>query len=607
MLRIKIASRERADANLIFHIDTTVIMTIISANYGDGRIQVRNNLPAGGTEYVLQDGEKLISTSDIAGCIIYANRRFIEVSGYSEDELLGQPHNIIRHPDMPAAAFTDLWQTIKAGKPWSALVKNRRKNGDFYWVAANVVPIQEEGRIVGYMSVRTKPARAQVAEADELYGKIARGGSRAPRIRHGRVVPTGWRALPLALASVPLRHRLGLALGGQSALMLLLAWQLRGTAWCALALAGALAALAVLAELLRSVVRPLAQATAAVHALAGGDLSHMPALGGPDEMGQLLTALRQLNVNLAAVVGDVRSNVRAMQRATHDIVAGNLDLSRRTESQAKSLQQTAASIVHIAAAAGRNTDSAVRADRMVGAASDVASRGGDAVAQVGATMQGISTSATRIVDIISLVDAIAFQTNILALNASVEAARASEHGKGFAVVAGEVRNLAQRSANAAREIKELIEDAVRKVEVGNQQVGSAGAKMQEVVAAVRGAAAIMQDITLASREQGQGIAAVNTAMAELDAIRRQNAALVQRSAGASNSLAQDAASLAQAVSVFKLPGARSSAARRTSPQTASDRALDRTGLASATLIDGARSAGKRLSAPNGNTPTRRAQ
>lgn len=159
---------------------------------------MRINLPINGTEYVLQDGEKLISTSDTAGRIIYANRRFIEISGYSEDELIGQPHNIIRHPDMPSAPFADLWQTIESGEPWSGLVKNRRKNGDFYWVAASVVPIKEEGRTVGYMSVRTKPARAQVAEADELYGKMSCGGTHAVRIRHGR-------ALPLALANVPVR------------------------------------------------------------------------------------------------------------------------------------------------------------------------------------------------------------------------------------------------------------------------------------------------------------------------------------------------------------------------------------------------------------------
>jgi aerotaxis receptor len=381
--------------------------------------------------------------------------------------------------------------------------------------------------------------------------------------------------------------------------MSLMAWQLRGTVWCALAVVGIVAAFAALGELLRSVVRPLAQATAAVYALAGGDLSHIPAPGGPDEMGQLLTALHQLNVNLSAMVGDVRSNVCAMEQVTRDIATGNVDLAGRTEAQAASLEQTAASLTQIGAAAVRNTDSAVEADRMVGGASTVAGRGGDAVRRVGATMAGISESASRIVDIIALIDGIAFQTNILALNASVEAARAGEQGRGFAVVAGEVRNLAQRSANAAREIKGLIEDSVRKVGVGNEQVSTAGATMQEVVVAVRGAAAIMQDITLASREQGQGIAEVNAAMAELDAITRQNAALVQQSAGASNSLAQEAASLAKAMSVFRLPGGRETDARRSAPPFSRERGLHRHGVATAALMGGARAASKRMSPANG--------
>ncbi len=562
---------------------------------------MRNNLPINGNEYILKDGDKLVSTSDIKGRISYANRCFAETSGYSEAELLGQPHSIVRHPGMPSEAFADLWATIESGRPWAGLVKNRRKNGDFYWVAANVVPIVQGGRTIGYLSVRTKPTRTQVADADKLYEKMTHGDPRGVSIRQGRVVPTGWRAVVPALANVPLRHRLGLALGGQAALMSLMAWQLRGTVWCGLAVVGIVAAFAALAELLRSVVRPLAQATAAVYALAGGDLSHILAPGGPDEIGQLLTALHQLNVNLSAMVGDVRSNVCTMEQVTRDIATGNVDLAGRTEAQAASLEQTAASLTQIGAAAVRNTDSAVDADRIVGEASSVAGRGGDAVMRVGATMAGISESASRIVDIIALIDGIAFQTNILALNASVEAARAGEQGRGFAVVAGEVRNLAQRSANAAREIKGLIDDSVRKVGVGNEQVSSAGATMQEVVVAVRGAAAIMQDITLASREQGQGIAEVNAAMAELDAITRQNAALVQQSAGASNSLAQEAASLAKAMSVFRLPGGHETAARRSVRQFSRERGLHRQGAATAALMGGARATSKRMAPANGGT------
>jgi aerotaxis receptor len=395
-----------------------------------------------------------------------------------------------------------------------------------------------------------------VAEAQALYAKMRRGEARGIRIRQGRAVRTGWRSALAAMRALPLGRRLGLAMGAQAALLALLACQVDGALPRALALAGAFASLLAWAEIRRTVVRPLAQATEAVHALAGGDLSHRCPPGGADEAGQLLAALRQLNINLAVTVGDVRSNVRSMEQATREIVMGNVDLARRTESQAASLEQTAASLAQIAAAAGQNTDSAVRADGMVGAASSVAGRGGEAVARVGATMNGISASAARIVDIIGLIDGIAFQTNILALNAAVEAARAGEQGRGFAVVAGEVRSLAQRSASAAREIKALIEESVRKVGEGSELVDAAGATMVEVVGAVQGAAAIMHDITAASRDQGQGIAQVNQAMAELDAITRQNAALVEQSAAASASLADEAAGVAQALSIFKLANQR---------------------------------------------------
>jgi aerotaxis receptor len=520
-----------------------------------GSHAVRTNLPVTGIEYPLQDGQSIVSKTDTQGRITYVNPTFIEVSGFTQEELLGKAHNIVRHPDMPAEAFADLWATLKAGQPWTGMVKNRRKDGAFYWVVANVVPIKEQGRIVGYMSVRTKPGRDQVRAAEAIYRQFRENKADGLAIRHGAVVKTGAWARLLALRNLPLGRRLGLLMGVQSALLLALAAAIDGIAWRALAAAGAGLTLLAWAELQRAIVAPLEQARDAVYALAGGDLSHLPAQSRPParggEMGSLLLALRQLNINLTAIVGDVRGNVAAIEAATRDIAAGNHDLARRTEAQAASLEQTAASLAQVAAKAGHNTDSAVRADGLVGAASSVAGRGGEAVQAVGSTMGQISSSATRIVDIIGLIDGIAFQTNILALNAAVEAARAGEQGRGFAVVAGEVRSLAQRSAGAAREIKALIEDSVRKVGQGNELVGTAGQTMREVVASVQDAAAIMHGITAASREQNQGIAQVNAAMNELDGITRQNAALVEQSAAASSSVAEQAAHLVQALSVFK--------------------------------------------------------
>ncbi|CAH0178017.1 Aerotaxis receptor [Massilia sp. Bi118] len=519
--------------------------------YGNKGSPVRTNLPVTGIEYLLQDGQSIVSKTDTRGRITYVNPTFVEVSGFGLDELIGKAHNLVRHPDMPPEAFADLWQTLKAGLPWTGVIKNRRKNGDFYWVVANVVPIKEQGATVGYMSVRTRPAREQVKEAEELYRRFRTGEAKGLAIRRGAVVRTGWWARLLALRNLPLGRRLGLMLGAQSALLVALAAAVDGAVWRVLAGAGALLTLLAWSELQRAIVRPLRQAEDAVHALAGGDLSHLPPAGRDDEVGHLLLALRQLKLNLTAIVGDVRANVASIEAASRGIAAGNQDLARRTEAQAASLEQTAASLAQVAAAAGSNTDGAVRADSLVGAAAGVADRAGSSVQQVGATMGQISGSATRIVDIIGLIDGIAFQTNILALNAAVEAARAGEQGRGFAVVAGEVRSLAQRSASAAKEIKLLIEDSVAKVGQGNEYVGAAGQTMREVVASVQDAARIMHGITLASREQHEGIAQADAAMRALDRITRENAALVEEAAAASGNVAEQASHLVQALSVFK--------------------------------------------------------
>jgi aerotaxis receptor len=531
--------------------------------YGNKEKHVRTNLPVTGIEYLMKEGQSIVSKTDTKGRITYINPSFIEVSGFDEHELIGKAHNIVRHPDMPPEAFADMWRTLQAGEPWTGLVKNRRKNGDFYWVVANVVPVKEGGRVTGYMSVRTAPSREQVVAASELYRKFRAGEAKGLTIHRGAARRLGWRARLGALRSLPLSRRLGIMMGGQAVLMAALGLAADGLLWQLLAGAGVAATLAAWAELQRTIARPLREATAAVYALAGGDLSHPCEPGRNDEIGRLQLALRQLNVNLKAIVGDVRRNVGSIEHATREIAAGNGDLASRTEAQAASLEQTASSLAQIAAAAGHNTDSAVRADGLVVAASNVAGRGGEAVGRVGDTMGHISASATRIVDIIGLIDGIAFQTNILALNAAVEAARAGEQGRGFAVVAGEVRSLAQRSAAAAKEIKTLIETSVQQVGEGNVLVGDAGQTMREVVAKVAEAAAIMNGITGASREQGAGIAQVNAAMAQLDQITRENAALVEESANASANVADEAFHLVQALSVFKLD--EQAPARRSAP------------------------------------------
>jgi aerotaxis receptor len=395
---------------------------------------VRHNQPVTTTEYRIQPGQSIVSKTDTKGRITYVNPTFVEVSGFSEVELLGKAHNLVRHPAMPPEAFADMWRTLQGGEPWTGLVKNRCKNGDFYWVVANVAPIREHGQITGYMSVRTAPTREQVETASALYRKFTDNDARGLAIVRGRVVRTGLapdRLLRLR-RDAPLGQRLGWLMGGQALLLGALGLAAGDGVWRAVAGAGALATLVAWYGLQRSIVQPLRDAIATVNALAGGDLSHpAPAsAAGSGEMGRLQLALRQLTVNLTAIIGDVRDNVSSIEHATRAIAAGNADLASRTEAQAASLEQTAGSLGNIAEAANRNTDSAVRADGMVLAATTVAGHGGQAVERVGATMQEISASSNRIGDIIGLIDGIAFQTNLLALNAAVEAAR-RRAGPGF--------------------------------------------------------------------------------------------------------------------------------------------------------------------------------
>ncbi|MBI5257866.1 MAG: MCP four helix bundle domain-containing protein [Burkholderiales bacterium] len=302
----------------------------------------------------------------------------------------------------------------------------------------------------------------------------------------------------------------------------------------------------------RSITVPLARAVALAETVATGDLSSRVGATSRDEIGHLLAALGRMNESLVQIVGQVRNASDSIATGSAQIATGNADLSQRTEEQASNLQQTAASMEQLTATVRNNADTAREATQLAAGAAAVAAEGGTVVGRVVNTMQAISDSSKKIADIIGVIDGIAFQTNILALNAAVEAARAGEQGRGFAVVAAEVRSLAQRSAQAAREIKGLIGESVDKVEAGAQLVGDAGRTMDDIVAQVRKVSQLIGAISSASSEQTDGIGQVNDAVTQLDQVTQQNAALVEESAAAAESLKQQAAQLAQTVSVFKL-------------------------------------------------------
>ena len=312
----------------------------------------------------------------------------------------------------------------------------------------------------------------------------------------------------------------------------------------------------------RSITRPLGEAVRVARAVAANDLTSEIAPGGRDEPGQMLQALRQMNDNLLQVTSRVREGADQIAVAAREIDSGNQDLSARTERQASALQQTAASMEELTSAVRQNADSARQATQLASQASQVAGEGGKAVAEVVQTMGAIDASSRKIADIIGVIDGIAFQTNILALNAAVEAARAGEQGRGFAVVAGEVRSLAQRSAEAAKDIKTLIGDSVAKVDQGSQQVAQAGRTMETVVDSIRRVADIMGEISAATVEQSSGIEQVSQAVGQMDQVTQQNAALVEEAAAAASSLKLQAAMLSELVALFKLrDGGRAAAYR----------------------------------------------
>ncbi|MYN45252.1 PAS domain-containing protein [Pseudoduganella sp. FT93W] len=515
---------------------------------------MRNNGPVTNVEYVLKDEETIVSKTDLKGNITYVNQDFVRISGYSEQELMGAPQNILRHPDMPAAAFADMWHCLQGGKAWNGVVKNRSKNGDHYWVEANAAPVVEHGRIIGYASIRIKPSREKVKAAEAAY-KLLREGATHIHVRHGQVVPARHKSKFSLRRISSLRSRLAAA-GGVAILAALATALFISQGMLLWASCGAVLSVLLIGLLwgvaYNSAVEPLNQIRHDIEQMSDGDLTHHIEARGCKEAKDALQALRILQINVKLLIGQIKESSDVVSRGAVEMAEGNQELSARTEAQASSLEQTAASMEELTQAVRDNAEHANKANVLVDTAADVAAKGGEVVRKVVANMEEITAGSRRITEIISVIDGIAFQTNILALNAAVEAARAGEQGRGFAVVASEVRTLAQRSAAAAKEIKGVIEASSQAVASGSQSVADAGRIMQTIVSSVAEVHTHVADISQASNDQHGGIEQVNEAVMHLDEITQQNAAVTEQAAAVASDMRDHALHLGQLVNQFKL-------------------------------------------------------
>lgn len=519
---------------------------------------MRENFPVVDQEFDFSEDELLMSTTDKRGYIMHCNDAFQRVSGYSTEELIGQPHNLLRHPDMPPEAYKDMWATIGHGRNWQGVVKNRRKDGSYYWVLACVTPLLQGKKPVGYVSVRCKPTREQVREAQALYDLIReqrKTGQPSIRLHSGHVRHNGWRDYVGMLQRANFTERMAVMIAPAFTLALLpplmqwtAPWQLGLQAGLLLAAVGT-----ALYRLHQRVTLPMDEAIRVSKCLSGCHLDvPVQTLKGRHPLALLMEGFYQTRLILRSVVQDTRGEISKLSHVSEKIASVSGTLSTHTDQQVRSLHSSADEMDRLAQSVNEAQSILHDVVQQTSHSTSLASQGGETMRRVAGLVQGMQASSQQMRSIIATIETIAFQTNLLALNAAVEAARAGEQGRGFAVVASEVRALARHSAQAAREIGELITASNTQTSEGAQQMHDAGLVIEQVVQAVDQVGSLMQTMATVAREQGQGIADAADVLDELEETTQDNAELAHGSAQSSQHMQRESAVLWRTLQVFRV-------------------------------------------------------
>ncbi len=514
---------------------------------------MRVNLPVSAREVTLGEDDSIVTRTDLKGRITYANESFVRITGFARSALIGKPHNIIRHPDMPPEAFADMWRTLEAGYPWSGVIKNRCANGDHYWVRANVTPLRERGEIAGYLSVRTRASAESIAKCEPLYRRMRAGAAHGLTVIDGRIVRKGIPALINRIGKTAASARIAIffaTLLGCVGALLASHWLGADHAQRAAASLAAVAALTIGVGwwwMLNAWVVPLERARRATLRAASGELDAHFGESPDPTVDSLLVASKQMTVSLRGIIGDSTLSIESLRRNVATLTRAGAQLAARTGTQRASLVEIAATLTQLCGTFENTASGARRASELASIASRQAHGGGSAVDEVIAEMQSITDVSRRIGTITSTIESIAFQTNILALNAAVEAARAGEQGRGFAVVAGEVRNLATRATAAAAEIAALVAEAQERASAGSGTARRAGETMHQVVASFNEVDGFVSQIAIATNQQAAGVAHVSQATHELDAMTESNASMAEQTAEVAHGVQAATDALAQSM------------------------------------------------------------